>query len=361
MTKQAKGRCGLTLQQNRKPPSLIVSAVTPESLGAEAGFQVGDALLAIDDLDVRLDMRYSKIKANGVLFDAKGSCTITVQRPRHGAVSQPDQASSEKEMLKEASQVLEARAVPAPHQSTAKPAATGGDPGDSVAAAVAAAEAKVKEAMARAREEAKKATAAKAAEREVQRLKHDEEMKLRMEEAAARARAAAEAIAKRRKEEEAELALQIKAKVEEREAEERAAAAAASISAEAEASSSVAAPQGVTYSRGDTVVFENPRTGALELATVVAVRPDEAEPIRLQLSNGTQQQTVAQQLTKALGAKLQDDLPEGQLSYKPPKRLGSGNPHFSRVPALDLTARGIGGNARSAFVKPKSNFLAVFN
>lgn len=362
MMKRGKGRCGLTLQQNRNPKSLFVSAVSPDSLGAEAGFQVGDTLLMIDGLDVHLDMRCSKIKANGVLFDAKGTCEILVERSRQGVARPDDAAASEKEVLKAAATVMEVRAT-APRPEV-KPSATGCAPAqaveDPVASAVAAAEAKVSAAMQRAKEEAKAAAAAKAAEREVERLKEVEVAKARMAEAEARARAATAAAAKRREEEAAELAEQIM-KLEAQRVTE-AASAMTSCTTSSGADESVAASK--SFARRDAVLFENPHSGVLELATVVDVDTSESQPVyTVQLCNGSREETGAERLTAALGVKSSYDLKDAPLSYKPPVRIGSGNPHRSRVPALDLTARGIGGNAKSIYGagKPRSKFLPKFD
>ena len=78
LQKTAKGRCGLTLSQSRK--ALRVEAVMTGSLASDAGFAVGDLLVDIDGVSVAEELRFSKIKTNGLLFDKRGTCAIVVLR-----------------------------------------------------------------------------------------------------------------------------------------------------------------------------------------------------------------------------------------------------------------------------------------
>ena len=81
LRKTSKGRCGLSLSQGKA--ALKVEAVTVGSLAEEAGFEAGDVLVDIGGVPVA-DIRYSKIKANGLLFDARNTCAVTVLRGASG-------------------------------------------------------------------------------------------------------------------------------------------------------------------------------------------------------------------------------------------------------------------------------------
>lgn len=76
--KSAKGRVGVGLQASKD--SLIISSIAPSSIGMKAGFEVGDVLLSIDGFDAK--DRMTKHKANALLFDAKGACHVSVMRLR---------------------------------------------------------------------------------------------------------------------------------------------------------------------------------------------------------------------------------------------------------------------------------------
>ena len=342
LAKRGKGRCGLSLQ--RMADSLVVTDVADGSLAAEAGFRVGDALQVVNGLDVKLDLRLSKIKANGQLFDAKGTCVVTVsrQKPIGGEKAMPVVLSSAA-----ASAGFSGKAYASIDSATGS---TGASQASAVADAIAAAEAKVAAAMARAAEEARRTAAATAAERAA---KLEAEVEASKAEAEARARAAAEEAARRRQQQQQAVEA-AEAKAEEAKAAAAAAAAAAggsssnsaieapngstsSVAAsEAAASSSTEASTSVDFRRGDGVLYENTRTGALEMAKVVGVHRDapEARRYTVELGGGGERTAGASQLRMMLMAKsCAGDLGADDSARRPPPRLGSGNPLAQLVKA----------------------------
>jgi hypothetical protein len=76
--KSTKGRVGIGLQPSKQHDSaLVVSSVAPSSLAKAAGFEIGDVLLSVEANDCRM---MSKHKANALLFDAKGVLDVSVLR-----------------------------------------------------------------------------------------------------------------------------------------------------------------------------------------------------------------------------------------------------------------------------------------
>ena len=368
LTKQTKCRCGLTFQQDKK--SLSVSAVAAGSIAAESGFLVGDTLLSIDGVQIKEDLRFSKHKAAGLLFDVKGTCKVLVLRggaagaaaAAAGAAgaaaaaadsSAKGQAPSEAAMKPRAASVDEdlTGRLSTASSSVSSEAPTGQQP-VSVAEAVAIAEAKVAAAMARAAAEARAKAATKAAEE----AKLAEEARVVAAAAAARAaKASEEAAAKRR------------AAAEAAEAERSAAAMAAKYSGKSgqqqaseldaalneldatisEIESSTSASSAPTFAKGDAVLYDNQRTGQLQSATVTCVHT-EIVPAYYTIScaDGAERQTEGNRLTlcrqqpKAAAASSIAAIPAFKHKSKP--RLGQGNPKLLSVPGLPLRAHGIG-------------------
>jgi hypothetical protein len=362
VSKQTKCRCGLEIVQEKK--SLIIRAVQPGSIGADAGFRAGDELISIGDLSVKED-RVSKHKANGVLFDVKGTCVVTVMRGSAGpsatsstkTAAAPDTSSASAATIQRPAVPvhLDSKRSTSTSSSSVDERPTGQQP-VSVAEAIRIAEAKVAAAMAKAAAEARAAAASKAAAE----ARVAEQARVKAAEAAAKAAKAAEAAAAKRR-----------AAEEAAEAERRAAAAAAAANstssgaaggssqggeAGSSSSSSGAAPAAAASSSksfvlGDAVLYDNTRTGAMELATVVAVHAEASPPAYTVSVGGHEMRTDGTRLTRcrnqaatpaggaSAGAGLAQ-IPAFRPKAKP--RLGAGNPKGVAVPGLPLKAHGIG-------------------
>lgn len=345
LNKSTKCRIGVTLQNSKT--ALVVASVTPGSVAESIGFRVGDVVLAIGDMTSK-EIRFSKHKANGLLFDARGSCDIRVQR---GAVSVPRAMEVDRPKATGLENVENEEAPP------------------SIADARAAAEAKVAAAMAEAGRKAK----AKAAEKAAAELKQAEEVKRRAEEKAAAVAKAAEAAAARRREAEEKKEAALRAAeaavaAKRREAEEaRARAAEATAKANAMVAAAGGQPEHAMQLRsasarlfavGDAVTYEH--AGDRVEATVKAVHSDKS-PVEYTIAVGMLSRRASSvQLTArptaggAAGGKrgrfAVAEIPAfgaGQSQRSPLKkrRLGA-RARPGNVPGLDLAARGIGANAQ---------------
>ena len=441
LQKQSKGRCGLTLHQAKT--HLRVEAVAAGSIAADAGFAVGDHLIRIGDTALS-DIRFSKIKANGLLFDARGTVAISVQRgvkshhaaadskrplitaaPRSAITAAPlDPVSELKAMLKEPPitaaparpasapepekppQRLGSRRGPSPvpplpfgdayhaakreekrekkraeakaaEEALQQAAAKAKEPvaaeaktaeastsssstnafvpfvqAQKAADARAAAEAKVAAAMARAAAEAKVAAAAKAAHelRVAQEARSAAEAK-----AAAMAKAAEAAAARRREAEQAKERQEMEAAAAAAEAAAASArrmemkAAAANTASTSTASSSVAAttkgkPGTRTFAIGDAVLYDNVRTGRMEMAHVLGVHHEAGagDPYYTISVGGQERQTEGSRLAPSKGRAALKEIPpfKGGVGSKR-ARVGH-RPGPSPVPSLNLAAHGIG-------------------
>jgi len=378
LVKKAKGRCGAGMQASKQ--GLFVSAVAPGSICEEAGMMVGDMLVSIDGVTAE-ELGRSKHKANGMLFDAKSTCTVVVIRQGADSTSASNAVLSDNQKA-----AAEVKAADAKAPAGVKTAA------EAKAEALAAAEVRV----AQARAEAKAAAQAKArAEAEAAvHAKAAAEAKAVAEAAKAAAQAA---IAGPSTPAEEGLPSSVEPEAEPTEAEARRIAMKAKIAdkyeqakaakealdakvAAREAAEEAAwqrlqqqqqeADEEVSFSPGDAVIFDNPRNGVLELATVLAIRVG-VSPVTymVQTANGQEREAEAKQLTMsatdgpskksvpALPPPPAVDAPtSGPHMYgysKPGPRLGHGHhnhgdssschgPNKVLVPGLMLTARGIG-------------------
>ena len=100
MEKAGKGRIGIGLQATSQK-TLVVSSVV-SGMGQAAGLMVGDVLLEINGVDAKSTSDLSKTKANALLFDAKGLLRVSVLRSAaHPAVSPSSLRSGGTKRLRE--------------------------------------------------------------------------------------------------------------------------------------------------------------------------------------------------------------------------------------------------------------------
>jgi len=368
LAKSGKGRCGAGFQQAKK--CLFVSAVAPGSICAEAGMQVGDTIVSIDGIPVE-DFRHSKHKANGMLFDAKSTCTVVVIRNGADGLSAPTQVMAtpdSKQMSAEAKVAADAKAT---------------------AEAKAEAEAKVKAAMEKAKAEAKAKALVEAEAKAAVKAKAEAEAKAAVEaKAMAKAEAAAAAADNESSEidEETEAAPDpavaakrsaLSAKIAERYAQAKAAELAlaskraaqeavqeaawqkmqqmnaeagdegeeqvvaniakptltASTAAATAVAVTAAAAAAASFSPGDAVIFDNPRNGVLELAHVLAVHVGSMPPAyTVKTANGQERHAEASQLTMSVASSAAPSkraaLPPPPPPPADPAAATEGNPHI---------------------------------
>ena len=360
MQKSGKGRCGLGLQQNKK--SLIVSAVTPSSIGAEAGFLVGDVILSIQT-DSGLDrnrtvpveeLRYSKHKANAMMFDAKAQCVVAVsgeaRRSGHGSSSKVVTARADRSSRKPAS----IRTIPEASANTA--------------AAIAAAEARVAEAAKAAKHEAAVANTKK----RMAGIKAVNDAQAEAKAAIAKVWATGPGEASQASAE------AVSATPESSPAPHDMLAPTLSLpKQQAHSTTEATAKPAKVFEEGDAVLHDNERTGALEMARVVGVNNEASPPLyTIVTANGHESQVQGDRLTKSAASSATWMPSSTQTSswpfttsaaaapvshnypYAPSgPRIGRGHHNYKglrfhhgpekvNVPSLALTMRGIGGNAK---------------
>jgi len=121
------------------------------------------------------------------------------------------------------------------------------------------------------------------------------------------------------------------------------------------------------FARGDAVICDNPKNGRLEFAHVIEVHTyeGEAEYYTVETKAGEERQVEGNCLSSSSWSAprvFDDEPPAGAVihvhPYAPPgPRIGIGHRHYNgkrnhhgpkqiHVPSLNLTVRGVGGNAK---------------